>query len=139
MARRIPGEFVPVDVNLPSDPKIRRAGPDAEVLFLRGLFYLKRTKSDGFIPEYDLPALAVGCKNIKPAAAALVKVGLWVECVVDDSEGWNVPAWLKWNMSQQEIADARAERKTGAMKTNHGKGLHADRPVVGCPDCEAVS
>ena len=29
MASRIPGEFVQLNLNLPSDPKIRRAGPDA--------------------------------------------------------------------------------------------------------------
>ena len=32
MASRIPGEFVQLDLNLPSDPKIRRAGPDAACL-----------------------------------------------------------------------------------------------------------
>ena len=64
MGRRIPKEFVPLDLNLPSDAAIRRAGPDAELLYIRGLIYLKRTGSDGFIPAYDLPALAVGLRNV---------------------------------------------------------------------------
>ena len=70
MGRRIPKEFVPLDLNLPSDAAIRRAGPDAELLYIRGLIYLKRTGSDGFIPAYDLPALAVGLKNVKTAEGA---------------------------------------------------------------------
>lgn len=138
MARRIPGEFVPLDLNLPSDPKIRRAGPDAELLYIRGLIYLKRTSSDGFIPEYDLPALAVGLRNTKASVAALAKAKLWHASELDGSEGWTCAAWLKWNMSQQEIADARSERKLGALKTNHGKGLHTT-PAAGCPDCEAAA
>ena len=136
MARRIPGEFVPLDLNLPSDAAIRRAGPDAELLYIRGLIYIKRTGSDGFIPEYDLPALAVGCRNTKASTAALVKASLWSESEEDGEPGWMCRSWLKWNMSQQEIADARAERKAGALKTNHGKGLHAT-PVAGCPECGA--
>lgn len=139
MARRIPGEFVPLDLNMPSDPKIRRAGPDAELLYIRGLIYLKRTGSDGFIPEYDLAVVAAGCKNPKPATAALIKSALWVSAEQEGVCGWNVPAWLKWNMSQQEIADVRLEKKTGALKTNHGKGLHAGRPAPGCPECEAIA
>ena len=137
MARRIPGEFVPLDLNLPSDAAIRRAGPDAELLFIRGMIYLKRTGSDGWIPAYDLPAFAVGLKNVKAATAALVKVNLWQAIERDEEPGWLCRSWLKWNMSQQEIADSKAERKAGAMRTNHGKGLHVV-PVQGCPDCEAV-
>ena len=136
MSRRIPGEFVPLDLNLPSDAAIRRAGPDAELLYIRGLIYLKRVGSDGFIPAYDLPAFAVGLKNVKASTAKLTKVQLWVDAERDDEPGWECRSWLKWNMSQQEIADARSERKAGALKTNHSKGLHAT-PVAGCPDCEA--
>lgn len=138
MARRIPGEFVPLDLNLPSDPKIRRAGPDAELLYIRTLIYIKRTGSDGFIPEYDLPVVGAGLKNIKASVAALVRVKLWATGKRDDADGWDCAAWLKWNMSQSEIADARAERKLGALKTNHGKGLHL-APVPGCPDCVAAA
>lgn len=138
MARRIPGEFVPLDVNMPSDPKVRRAGPDAELVYIRGLIYLKRTNSDGFLPEYDMAAFAVGCRNVPKSIAALVKVGLWESAERDGEPGWVCRSWLKWNASQKEIAAMRDERKAGAMRTNHGKGLH-ERPVSGCPDCEEVA
>ena len=136
MGRRIPKEFVPLDLNLPSDAAIRRAGPDAELLYIRGLIYLKRTGSDGFIPAYDLPALAVGLRNVKTAATALVRVQLWVDDERDDEPGWLCRSWLKWNMSQQEIAESRADKKLRALKTHHSKGLHTN-PVTGCPNCEA--
>ncbi len=138
MARRIPGQFVPLDVNLPSDPKLRRAGPDAELLFIRGLLYIKRTGSDGFIPEYDLPAAAVGCRNVKAATEALVAVGRWEATSQDGNPGWLCGTWLKWNMSQEEIEAAKQEKRLGALKTNHGKGQHTEGPVPGCPDCAEV-
>ena len=135
MARKIPGEFVPLDINLPSDPKIRRAGPDAELVYVRGLIYLKRTKSDGFVPDYDLPALAVGCRNVPKAVDSLVRVGLWDPAERDGEPGWTCRAWLKWNSSQKEIAEMRAERRVGALRTNHSRGLHADKEHPECPDC----
>ena len=53
MARKIPGEFVPLDLDMPRDIKIRKAGPDAELLYIRGLIYLKSAKYDGFVPDFD--------------------------------------------------------------------------------------
>lgn len=143
MARRIPGEFVPSDVDTVHDPAIRAAGCLAELLFRRGNEYSKRTKSDGKIPKYDLSIVGVSIEddlkslgipahvvaNLLPKLARkLVKSGLW-----EDRGGhWFIPKYLKWNPSQAEIGEAREAKRLGAMKTNHRK--HAE-PDSDCPIC----
>jgi hypothetical protein len=73
MARRIPGEFVPSDVDMVHDPAIRAAGFKAELLFRRGNEYAKRTKQDGRIPKYDLAIVGIGIPGPLTAhAGALV-------------------------------------------------------------------
>lgn len=136
MAKRIPGEFVPADVNLANDPKILTAGYRAELLFRRANEYAKRMDRDGIIHAVELPIIAHGIPG-KPDefADALVRVGLWK--VTDD--GWCICSFLKWNMSQAEQEEARNARRVGAAKTNHKKGQHADAPDAECPLCAAES
>lgn len=135
MARRIPGEFVPLDLDLPRDIKIRKAGPDAELLYIRGLIYLKQGETDGFIPEFDLAVLSSGCKNVPASVRKLVAAGLWNGATRDDMTGWECVAWLKWNSSEAEKEAMREEKRIGALKTNHGKGQHAENPHADCPKC----
>ncbi len=131
MSRKIPREFVPLDLNMPRDPKIRRAGPDAELLYIRGLIYLKQSDSDGIIPDYDLDVVGAGLKNITKSRDALVRVELW-----DAVEGgWVCRSWLKWNLSQAEQADERELKKQGALKSNHLQGRHKETPHPDCPIC----
>lgn len=131
MARKIPREFVPLDLNMPRDPKIRRAGPDAELLYIRGLIYLKSADSDGIIPDYDLDVVGAGLKNITKSRDALVRVELWDEV----EGGWVCRSWLKWNLSQAEQADERDQKRVGALKSNHAQGRHAESPSPECPMC----
>lgn len=135
MARRIPGEFVPLDVNLPHDLRIRRAGPDAELLYIRGLVYLKKATTDGFIPAFDIPALSVGCARVPSATKKLVAEGLWIEAERDGVTGWECRKWHAWNASEAEKAEQRETRRIGALKTNHDRGLH-EEPHTDCPKCQ---
>lgn len=135
MARKIPGEFVPLDLDLPRDIKIRKAGPDAELLYIRGLIYLKAADYDGFIPDFDIPALAVGCKAVPASIKRLLTVGLWEPSELDGMAGYYCRAWLKWNMSRAELEEQRAQRKIGALKTNHDRGLHKEERHPECPKC----
>ncbi len=127
MARRIPGEFVPLDLRLPRDPAIRQAGPDAELLYVRGLIYLKGAETDGVIPSYDLPVVAVGLRSPEKSVAALVAANLWTVA----PGGWLCRSWLKWNASEAEKAADRAKNRLGAIKANHKQGRH----VVADPEC----
>lgn len=129
MARRIPGEFVPCDVNLSTDPAIMRAGPLAELLYRRALEYVKRNDRDGQIHVIELPLIAHGIPG-KPSAhaEALVGQGLWQS----NCDGWVIRSWLKWNLSQAEQTEEKERKRLGAIKTNHRK--HAE-PDSSCPIC----
>lgn len=109
--------FVPVDVNLPDDPKIVAAGPLAEHVYLRGLMLAKRIGGDGFIHRGHLVRLAGDlCDTPGEVAARLVSAGLWVV----DNDGWRIVAWLGHNPSDAEIETRREqerERKK-AWRTN---------------------
>jgi hypothetical protein len=127
---RTPGAFVPLDINYPRDPAIRRAGEAAELLYVRAMAFVKGAGTDGVVYEWDLPAVAVGLKGAEKRVEALVKHGLWEP--VDD--GWLIRSWAKWNMSQDEIRKDRAAKKAGAILTNH-KRNHEDRVDPSCPHC----
>lgn len=132
MARRIPGVFVPVDVNLSSDQRIIRVGAMGELLYRRGLEHVKKTGRDGVIFHAELPEFARGIATPAKQAAALVHEGLWVE---RDGESWQVRSWLKWNASNAERAEQKEKNRLGALKTNHAQGRH-ETPYPDCPECQ---
>lgn len=129
---RIPGQFVPLDVNYPRDRAIRRAGQDAELLFIRSIVFAKGSGTDGFIGDYDLDAVAVGLRGVTKSVAALVRVGLWE--VVED--GWQVRSFGKWNMTTDEISEVKTAKKKGGISGNHQR-WHVEKGVFNedCPLC----
>ena len=131
-AWRIPGEFVPCDVNLSNDPKILRAGPLPELLFRRANEYVKRVNRDGTLDRVELPIVAFGIPG-KPAAhaAVLVREGLWDET----PDGWLIRSFTKWNPTLAAQGEIRKKRRLGAIKTNHARGRHAGQPDPECPLC----
>ena len=132
MARRIPGEFVPSDINLANDPRILSAGYRAELLFRRGNEYAKRMRRDGVLFKVELPVVGHGIAgNLAQHAAELVAVGLWEET----PDGWRIRSFLKWNLSQAEQEEARLRKRVGAALTNHKKGAHKGDPDRECPLC----
>ena len=46
MPKHAPSVYVPLDANYLRDPRIRRAGPDAELLYLRALAHAKAGETD---------------------------------------------------------------------------------------------
>jgi hypothetical protein len=127
---KAPTGFVPLDMNYLRDPAIRKAGPDAELLYVRSLAHCKAGQTDGKVWEYDLPVVAVGLKNTAARVTALVRENLWVKC-----DGyWLIRSWAKWNMTQQEIAEDKSKKRDAAIKTNHDR-WHGDRTDPNCPHC----
>lgn len=124
---RIPSEFVPLDVNYPHDRAIRQAGPMAELLFIRGMAYARRTKSEGVIPDYDLPVVGVGIPKVAQHANALVRVRLWVSI----QGGWRIRSWGKWNPVSED--ERKAKQSRGGTLGNHNR-WHVDG--VTSDDCE---
>ena len=68
--------WVRIDDNAPHHRKMLMAGPHACWLWVCGLAYCQRVKTDGFIPEPAMPTLGVGVW--KKYAGVLVSVGRWV-------------------------------------------------------------
>lgn len=129
MARRIPGEFVPSDVNLVDDPSIMRAGAMAELLFRRANEHAKRTHRDGLIYAIELTKLCHGIPGrATNHADALVREGLWDQSGAD----YVIRSFLKWNLSQEEQSEAKRQKQIGAIKTNHKK--HTEKESS-CPIC----
>jgi len=127
VASKIPSEFVPLDVNYAHDRAIRQAGPLAELLFIRSMAYARRTKSEGVIPDYDLPVVGVGIPKVAQHAEALVRVRLWVAV----SGGWRIRSWAKWNPVSDSARSARQSR--GGALGNHNR-WHVDG--VTSDECE---
>lgn len=119
MARPAPSMFVPLDVNYMRDPRIRRAGPDAELLYIRALAYAKGGETDGFVHDYDLDVVAVGLPRVPARVAALVREGAWE---VRDG-GWFITGWFNWNQAVDDLRDKKRRQSEGAAKTNHKKHL----------------
>lgn len=134
MARRIPGEFVPCDVNLSSDPAIMRAGPMAELLFRRANEHAKRAARDGVIYKVELPLVAHGMTRPERLADALVANDLWI----DEGEHWSIRSFLKWNLSQAEQQAEREKKQAAAILGNHKKHHQTERSAD-CPHCEVAA
>lgn len=124
------GVYVPLDVNYLRDPKVRRAGSDAELLYLRGLAHAKGGSTDGFIADFDLEVVGVGLSRLRTRVASLVEHGLWKE--VDG--GWRIAGWTKWNKTNRQMSEDKEARKLGAEKTNH-KRYHLGEDGDFNPSC----
>ncbi len=123
MGRTTPSNYVPLDINFARDSAVRAAGPMAELLYVRGLAYAKGSKSDGYVPAFDLPVVAVGIPGARRLAAALVAGELWIPV----EGGWLIRSWLRWNTSDNLSSES-------GRKGNH-KRWHTSLNVVSL-DCQ---
>lgn len=129
MPKHAPSVYVPLDANYLRDPRIRRAGPDAELLYLRGLAYAKAGETDGMVYEFDLDIVAVGLNKVPNRVAALVLEKAWEA----RDEGWFITGWFNWNDPVDKLREQKRKRAEGAAKTNHGKHIERGHPFIG--DC----
>lgn len=133
MGAKIPSEFVPLDVLYPHDRAIRSAGHCAELLFIRGLAYARKNKTNGSIPDYDLAVVGVGIPAVARHAKSLVREELWTE--VDG--GWCIRSWEKWNPDQER----REKQSVGGIRGNHTKWHTGPKGQVSedCTYCFPIS
>lgn len=133
------GLHVPLDVEYAADDKVMDAGPMAELLYIRGLAFCKRTMSDGHITDRQLASVALGIPGAKRHAQRLVDVGLWTR-----GQGrWTVVNWLKYNAPASDIEAARDMAKANGVRGNHER-WHLDengalvKPSPRCALCRAM-
>jgi len=134
MSKRVPGIFQKIDPWISDDPAILEAGGAfAELLYIRGLCYIRRSRTYGTIPKKCFGEISDGIPSAQKYCAGLVKAELWIE--TDDGRGWTVRNWSCWNLTKDEeqaIAEDRTELgKLGA----HGRWHSAVRPNNTCEAC----
>jgi hypothetical protein len=97
------------------DPKIMRAGPDAELLYVRGLAFARQVRSDGHITTEQLPMITNGLRHARQTCDALVTVGLWERC----ADGFRVPLdrWEHWQTTEHEIERGRTNARERQAKS----------------------
>jgi hypothetical protein len=103
-----------IDVNLPEDPAIVAAGPDAEHLFIRSILLAKRIMTDGLLHHrqalrcaQDLSAVVYGEVSAQQLCDRLVEHGLWTL----EGDQYRIRAWLTWNKPAEEIKEAHERDK----------------------------
>lgn len=131
------GLYVPLDVEFDSDDKLILAGPMAELLFVRGLAFAKRTMSNGDITTAQLVVVGRGIPSAKKHAERLVEVGAWRAT----PNGFHITAWLKRNKSVDAITSEREAKKAASAKANHERWHVGDgtKPSATCPLCHPQS
>lgn len=122
--------FIKVDVNFQLDPKIMAVGPEAELMFLRGLAWSKSRQTDGEVPMSALPLLALGLRD-EPLeiAGRLVIHGIWQ--ATDD--GYRVPfeKWSKWQVTKVQVDEISRKRSDAGRKGNEVRwGNEGPNPQV---------
>lgn len=121
-----PGMYVPLDVNYMRDPRLRRAGADAELLYIRSLAYAKGGETDGVVFDYDLDVIAVGLTRVTARVDALVREKAWEM----REGGWFITGWFNWNEPIATLRDKKRRQAHGAAKTNHTKHLKNGLPFI---------
>ena len=129
----MPGIFVKLDAEYPSDDEFIEAGPMAELLYIRGLCFCKRKRLDGVITTRQLAAVAHGIRNRGAAVRSLIETGLWIE--TDD--GWYISAWLKHNKTAEQIAADQEAKTRASIEGNHAQHHvgPGKKPSYKCPIC----
>jgi len=111
------------------DPRIRRAGPDAEILYIRALAYAKGGETDGMVWDYDLGMIAVGLPKPQARVDALIREKAWEA----REEGWFICGWFNWNEPTSTLRARKAAHSLGAARTNHKR--HQDDGTPFRPSC----
>jgi hypothetical protein len=129
----MPGLYVPLDVNYFDDDKILTVPPMAELLYVRGLAFAKRARTNGLLAGRQLGVFGARIDHAKRYAGLLVGCGLWQQ--VDD--GWYITAWLRRNGAVDDVTEIRAD--AGAMGAHIRWHVKRRRPDPNCEHCRQMN
>lgn len=127
--------YVKLDAEYASDDKMIEVGPLAELLYVRGLCFAKRTMLDGKISRGQLSAVAIGIPNPTKQVDRLVAVGAWTTT----RQGWQITAWLKRNKSALTIGAESEAKRVASQTANHERWhIRENKPSLTCPLCDPL-
>jgi len=106
--------------------KVAQCDTETKMLYIVGLTYCANQLTDGFIPEATLPLLAgmagIDWQIAKQSAGKLLDVCLWVAT----HNGWQIPDYLEYNPSKEQVLhnrDVRSEAGKRGGQVKAGKTL----------------
>lgn len=126
--------YVPLDVNYVDDPKVMRAGPYAELVYVRSMALAKRLNEDGRIDPCHVRRLCDGIEDPNAVVAVLLEQGLWI----NENGHYRIAAWLKHNPSAAELDGKREADRVRKASARLSARTDSDvRPdTKGCPPHE---
>jgi hypothetical protein len=92
--------WIRLSANYMDDPRIIKAGPQAELVFVRSLAVARRLMADGTLSTPLRPVVTRDLDHPGRIVARLLEVGLWEET----DTGWAIPfeRWARWQTTQEE-------------------------------------
>lgn len=117
--------WVKLDDGFFLNPKVMAAGPQAATFYLAALCWSGSANTDGFIPDYALPAISaqVSCRSRAEIAQRLRSAELWREA----PGGHVIHDFLQWQAS----ADDRShQRKRNRAKAERHRERAVSNPVT---------
>ena len=124
--------WVRLDDLFPDHPKVQRVSDHAAWMFVCGLCYCARLRTDGVIPEAAVTTLTHARKPMV-LAEELVEVGLWDR---GDRE-FLVHDFLEYNPSSAKLAERRTDatvRKRSQRDRQRDRVVTGARPLTGARD-----
>ena len=98
------GRWVRLSASFDHDPRIMRAGLDAEMVYVRSLAASRLHEADGHVHAEHLSLLSRGLdrRRLTLAVEALVREELWEPC----ADGWRIPfeRWARWQDTEEDRA-----------------------------------
>lgn len=125
--------WVRIDDHIDEHPKIQAAGPLGLALFVSGLAYCNRNRTDGFIPA-SKAAVLLGPSGAGQVIAALVAAGLWRR--VDG--GFWVHDYLDYQLSREQIEKERSRtaQRQAAFRLSHSNA-HSNAVTNGVSNAQS--
>jgi hypothetical protein len=122
--------WVRLDDAMPHHPKVMAAGPQGFALDVAGICYSNKHATDGFIPDYALPAVCPSLSSSRKWAGRLVEVGRWVR--VDG--GWQIHDIGDFQPSavdQKDLSKKRAEAgRRGGLRSGSSRREASPKQVA---------
>ena len=122
--------WVKIDNNFFSNPKVVGLSKDAKLVYLAGICYAGSSLSDGFIPQPVVTILSAQCqvRRIQPVTKELVEMGLWLTTCCHKQDGFQIHEYLDYNTSSAEVQAKRESARTrmADLRSNRSQNVRAN-------------
>ena len=104
-----PGPYACFDVGMFEDELFANLGAKSQLTFIKLCCYAASERTDGRIPTALIPQLLAAAGATRRALNQLIECGLVQKLPITD--GYYLPAYLKWNPSREELERNRENWK----------------------------